>query len=85
MQNTHYQIKHPRGSSPHAELEQGLDNCPPDRTVARTRVRGLRSIEENPKDSQRGGREKEFTVQKDDPGSQSDDNGRWQDDGGESG
>lgn len=101
MQNKHYQTKHHRGNTPHQEMQQGFDGW----------VRGLRSIEQDPKDSQRRDQRGESTTQEPDPrqtrltespperrsragigraegaqaGRQWDEEGRWQDDGGESG
>lgn len=83
MQNNNYRRKHLRGSSLHQEMKQGLDNW----------VRGLRSIERAPKDSltplsgveQRGNQRMELTAQESGRQRQSDDEARWQDDGGESG
>jgi hypothetical protein len=89
MQNNNYQAKHPRGSSPapKEEIQQGFDDCPSDRTeeefelVVRTGVRGLRSIEQATRELQRGDRRKELTAQDLDTENEA----RWQDDGGESG
>ncbi len=82
MQNNNYRRKHLRGSSPHQEMKQGLDNW----------VRGLRSIKQAPEDSlttqlveQRGNQRMELTAQESGSRWQSDDEGLWQDDGGESG
>jgi hypothetical protein len=80
MQNTHYQTRHPRGSTPHQEMQQGFDRW----------VRGLRSIEQDPKGSQRRGGRGELTTQEPGPrqaegsqaGRQWDERGRWDDDGG---
>jgi hypothetical protein len=77
MQNTHYHIKHHRGSSPPpGEIQQGFVDW----------VSGLRSIEQYREEQlttrpveKQGGSRKESAQQ------QSDDEARWQDDGGESG
>ncbi len=88
MKNNNYQRKHLRGSSPHQEMKQGFDNW----------VRGLRStpltrsIEQAPEDSltplcgieQRGNQRMKLTTQESVSRQQSDDEARWQDDGGES-
>lgn len=91
MQNNDYQAKHRRGSSPAPrEIERGFDDCPPDRTeeefelVVRTGVRGLCSIEQVTQDLQQGDQRRELTPQESGPRQQSDDDARWQDDGGES-
>jgi hypothetical protein len=89
MRNTHYQTRHPRGSTPHQEMQQGLDRW----------VRGLRSIEQDPKGSQRRDGRGESTTREPGPrqarstdstgraegaqaGRQWDEKGRWDDDGG---
>lgn len=72
MQNDNDQGKRRRGSSPEPmEIQQGFDDW----------VRGLRSIEQATQGSQRGDRRGELPAQEFD----TDDEARWQDDGGESG
>jgi len=48
-------------------------------------VKGLRSIIKTPKDSPLADQKKQLTAQESGSGGQSDDEGGWQDDGGESG
>lgn len=82
MRNNHYQSEHLRRSSLNQEMKQSFE----------TWVRRLRSIA-SPEDSlislcgfkRRGDRRIELTTQGSYLQRQSDDEGRWQDDGGESG
>jgi|GEM_PF-4271800 len=75
--------KHHRGSSPQNELNQDIDNW----------VRGLRPVEDGSDDLLkllRGVEEpinhvQEFVAQAFNPPPKTDDEGRWQDDGGEAG
>lgn len=89
MQNDNYQTKHRRGSSPHQEITQGYVDWV--RGLPSTPLTG--SIKQTREYSQRGDRKKELTVRESGPrqtggglaARQSDDEGHWQDDGGESG
>jgi hypothetical protein len=70
-----YQIKHPRGSTPPpTQSEQDLDG----------NARGSTSIEQNPDNSGTNTPGK-LTVLESHPCNEPDDDGRWQDDGGEGG
>lgn len=82
MQHNNYQRKFLRRSSPHQEIELGFANW----------VRGLRSIEQAREGllrtrlvEQPGNQRIELIAPPSCPQRQSDDEGRWQDDGGESG
>ena len=97
MQNNNYQTKHHKftrvptsrdfgdrkGSSPHQEMKQGFDKC----------VKGLRPIEQVTEDSttqlyrveHRVDVKRQLTFAENDAERQSDEEGRWQDDGGGSG
>lgn len=83
MQNNNNQSKNGRGSSPRKEQKQDIDHS----------VKGVRSIEkihENSqtplcRDEQQENQKRESSAQGHSPPRQSDDEGRWQDDGGEGG
>lgn len=76
MQNNNYQTKHPRGSSPpFHEMEKGFDY----------RVGRLPLIIQTPTDTQREKQKQELADQISDPVLQTDDEGYWQDEGGEGG
>jgi len=82
MQDNSYPRKHARGSSPHEEIQDGFADG----------VRGNPTLEQVPEDSlakqherQKRNQRLEYISRETRPGSQPDDEGRWQDDGGESG
>jgi hypothetical protein len=75
VQNTNHRRKHIVDTPLHQKMKQGFVDW----------VRGLRSIKETPKDSARADQKKQLAAQESSSGGQSDDEGCWQDDGGESG
>lgn len=75
MQNTNHRRKHLVDPLLHQEMNQVFVDW----------VRGLRSIRETPKDSPRADQKKQLTAQESGSAGQSEDDGCWQDDGGESG
>jgi hypothetical protein len=75
MLNISHRRKHLVDTSLHQEMKQVFVDW----------VRGLRSIIKTPKDSLRADQKKQLTAQESGSGGQSDDEGCWRDDGGESG
>jgi hypothetical protein len=75
MQNTNHRRKHLVDPLLHQEMKQVFVDW----------VRGLRSIIKTPKDSLRADQKKQLTAQESGSAGESEDDGCWQDDGGESG
>jgi hypothetical protein len=75
MLNISHRRKHLVDTSLHQEMKQVFVDW----------VRGLRSIIKTPKDSPRAEQKKQLTAQESGSAGQSEDDGCWQDDGGESG
>lgn len=92
MQNNHYQTKHHRGSTPHQEMQQGFDRWvrglrsieqDPEGPQRRDRPGELITQEAGPRQAR--STDSIGRAEGSQAGRQWDEEGRWQDDGGESG